>query len=369
VQEVQKVKKDKTSNSLKPSEYKTSSTVEILTRIKPGLAMKDIVEGMKNFYFDGTSAITYNDKVSILHPFKTDFQAFIHADTFFRLLSKLPNKTFEMTQKDNQILITSTGLDVKLASIIDNEVIDRIKLVKEGIDEITWKPLPENFIMSVTLCSFAASETELDTTLSCVKIENDVCVASDSKRIATAKLKSPVELMYIKASEIVHLGRIDPTHYGINNAWILFKNQKNCIFALRKIGGGFPEWKHLFDFEGSQVSLPQELLKGIDLAAIFKEDGEIPYLTITIENNVCNLSIKTSAGNLKYSAPIEYDKEAINFVINPDFLKEMMRFSTIITITDNRAKLETDTFSTLTALYSKEEDDEGQRYTRYGKKG
>jgi len=62
--------------------YDKGKTLKILSAIKPGLAMKDIVEGMKNFYFDGKNIITYNDKVSIMHPFVTDFKSFIHAETF-----------------------------------------------------------------------------------------------------------------------------------------------------------------------------------------------------------------------------------------------------------------------------------------------
>jgi hypothetical protein len=175
--------------------------------------------------------------------------------------------------------------------------------------------------------------------------------------------------MFIKASEIKHLLGINPTHYGSNRGWLFFKNEEKCVFSIRRIEGGFLKWEHLFKFEGTQVNLPKELLNGIDLASIFNEYGSTLPLNIYIEKDVCYLTIKTESGKLDYQIPIEYDQKPIDFVINPDFLKEMMRFDTTITFVGKKAKLETENYAVLTALWSKDEDeDAGERYTRYGKK-
>jgi hypothetical protein len=366
-----KTKKVKKQSVLEKKEtdkiYNKTKTLDILSNIKPGLALKDVVEGMKNFYFDGNSVITYNDKISILHPFKTDFQTFINADVFYKLVAKLPTDTFKMKKSKDKILFKAKGLNVNLPSIIDSEIVQRIKLVKKGIKKVEWKKLPDNFSDSISLCSFAASQTEVDSTLSCVNIDDKICVASDGKRIAYAHLDSKMDSMFIKASEVKHLTEINPTHYGISKGWLYFKNEQKCIFSMRKIEGNFPNWKHFFEFEGSKVDLPEKLLQGVDLASILTDKGT-HHLSIFIENNKCILTVKTETGKLIYKADIEYDNEPIDFVINPDFLKEMMKFSTSIVFTEGRAKLETESFAVLTALYSKEEDDEGERYTRHKKK-
>lgn len=329
--------------------------------------MKDIVEGMKNFYFDGKNVITYNDKVSIMHPFKTDFKSFINADTLYKLISKLPSKQFKIKQKENQINVLAKGVNVTLSAIMDQEVINRISVVNKGIKKVEWKKLPENFSDCINLCSFAASTSETESTISCIRLDNKICVATDSKRLAYAKLNSKIEPMFIKASEVKHLLGIKPTHYGSNKGWLFFKNKDKCVFSIRKIEGEFPKWKHLFKFDGTQVNLPKELLRGIDLASVFTENGSVLPLDIYIEKNTCYLTIKTDGGKLDYRIPIEYDQEPIDFVINPDFLKEMMRFDTTITFVEGKAKLETENYAVLTALWAKDED-VGERYTRYGKK-
>lgn len=358
------------SNDVSPKKdliYNKKNTLDVLSSIKPGLAVKDVVEGMKNFYFDGSSVITYNDKISILHPFKTDFQAFIDADILYKLIQKLPSEKFKLLKKNNKIVFNAPGLNVTLSSIEDPEIIQRIKLVKKEGKKIEWKKLPSNFCDSISLCSFAASPSETDSTLSCVKVDKDICVASDSKRIAYAKLEDTMDSIYIKATEVKNLVDIEPTYYGSSKGWLFFKNEKNCVFAMRKIEGGFPDWKPLFDFKGVSVDLPKELLNGIDLAAILTDKGS-NHLSIYVENNKCKLVIKTETNRLQYTAPISYEGQPIDFVINPDFLKEMMRFSTSITFSEGVSKLETESFAVLTALYSKEEDDEGERYTRHKKK-
>jgi len=354
-----KTKKQKNTKSSQNEkyEYEKGKTLEILGAIKPGLALRDIAEGMKNFYFDGKNVSTYNDKVSITHPFKTDFQSFINAEKLYKLISKLPSKKFTLNQlNETTITLKSEGVDVSLPAIIDQEVIKRISTVNKGIKKIEWKKLPSNFADCINLCSFAASSSEIESTISCVRLTKKVCVATDAKRIAYAKLKSKIEPMFIKASEIKHLLGIKPTHYGSNKGWLFFKNEDNCVFSIRKIDGNFPKWKHHFDFDGSKVDLPKKLLNGIDLASIFTEDGSIIPLNITIKKGVCKISVQTDGGKLNYSEPIDYNGEPIHFIVNPDFLKEMIKFDTTITFIEGRAKLETENFAVLTSFFSENDE-------------
>jgi DNA polymerase III sliding clamp (beta) subunit (PCNA family) len=354
-------KKQKPQKSLKTKSegllYEKKETLEILQAIKPGLAIKDIVESMTNFYFSGTTVVTYNDKISISYPFVTDFQGFVRADTLYNLIAKLPHTAFKLKQDDNSIKLISKGVNVTLPSIEDSEVTDRITLINNEIENVKWKKVPENFSESISICSFAASKSETESTISCVYVDTDKCVATDSKRIAFAKLSDSMKPMFIKASEVKHLVKIDPIYYGLSKGWLFFKNKIGSIFSMRKIEGDFPAWEKLFDFEGKTIELPKNILQGIDLATVFTQIDHSATLGIIIENNLCHILISTEGGNLKYKQPVKYDGEQIKFVVNPEFLKEMLKHSTVITFSDKRAKLETETYSILTALYSTDEDE------------
>jgi hypothetical protein len=53
---------------------------------------------------------------------------------------------------------------------------------------------------------------------------------------------------------------------------------------------------------------------------------------------------------------VDYKDEPIQFVINPEFFKEMLKHSTTLTFSEGKAKLETKNYSILTALYVSEEE-------------
>jgi len=338
--------------------YDKDQVLTILGAIKPGLASKDIVESMKNFYFSGETVVTYNDRISVLYPFLTDFKGFVRADTLYSLIDKLPESKFKLKQKEggSGVILTSKGVSVDLPSIMDEEVVTRIGVVNKEITEANWQDLPTNFSDSISVCSFAAAKSEVASTISCVYINGDKVVATDSKRIAFAKIDKEMPALFIKAEEVKNLVAIKPTHYSVSNGWILFKSSSGSIFSIRKIDGSFPEWEPLFEFEGNVVELPKTILHGIDLASVFTKIDLSAVLSITIGENLCKIVITTEGGNLKYQVPLDYEGEAISFVVNPDFLKEMIKHSTVITFAESKAKLETETYSILTALYGKDDE-------------
>ena len=66
-----------------------STLLDVLKKVKPGIASKDIIESMTYFFFSGEDIITYNDHISIQHPFKTNFSFFVKAKDFFSIVSKI----------------------------------------------------------------------------------------------------------------------------------------------------------------------------------------------------------------------------------------------------------------------------------------
>lgn len=338
--------------------YEKKETLEILQAVKPGLAVKDIVESMTNFYFSGSTVVTYNDKISISYPFKTDFLGFVRADTLYNLIAKLPESKFKLQQKGDFINLISKGVNVKLPSLGDEEVIKRINVVNQETEKVKWKKLPTNFCAGISICSFVASKAESESTISCVYVTKDKCVGTDNKRVAFANLDKEMPDLFIKASEVKHLIKIEPIKYGISKGWLFFKNKVGSVFSIRKIEGSFPEWEELFNFEGKSVELPKNITQGVDLASVFSQIDHSATLGVIIEKNLCKILINTEGGNLKYKVPVDYNDEPIEFVVNPDFLKEMLQHSTTITFADQKAKLETENYSILTVLYGKDDDED-----------
>jgi DNA polymerase III sliding clamp (beta) subunit (PCNA family) len=332
----------------------TKALQEVLNKVKPGIASKTIVESMTYFYFSGEEIITYNDKISVLHPLKTDFTLFVKANDLIKLLSVTKAEELKLTEKNSKLNIKGKAMNVNLNAIIDEEITERMAFIKESMkEELVWNKLPENFISAAKLCSFAASKTEGDFTTSCLFVHDEEIIATDNSRVAIAKLSEKMPKMFLKASEINNLASINPALYLQTKAWIHFKNDQGCIFSIRRIEGDFPDFTSIINFEGIKIKLPSSILEGTDIASIFI-DSLAPAVSLKLTKGFCEVSIQSEGGSSQFRSKLKYDGEDVTFTINPAFLKEMLNHSTSIFLNDvkaTKAKLSTENFTLVTCLY------------------
>ncbi len=324
--------------------------LNILDEIKSGADTKNVVGSLGYYLFTGKDIITYNDKISIQHPLKTDFNLLVKANDFYKIISKIKDDTISLGENDGKLGISCKSAKIILASIYDEELNDRIKHITKSLNSTKWEELPGNFIESVLVCSFTASTQESDGTLTCVYVNENTCVASDNNRISFADLDKDIDEMFIKASEIKTLVSILPTSYAITESWLHFKGDNGCIFSIRRTDGQFPDFLPFFDFEGIAIDLPSSLTDGIDLTSVLM-DADDPSMNFKISNNVVILSIKNENGKSMHRSKIKYSGADIDFAVNPEFLKEMMKHSSSLILGKDKAKLKTENFSLLTALY------------------
>ena len=330
---------------------KRKELVDILKKVKPGVASKEIVESMTYFYLSGSDIITYNDRIAIRHPFVTEFSTFVKANDFFNTVSKISSEEINLSYKNGKLSVTSKKFKVDLATIIDDEFTTRINNINESMKDTAWSKLPENFNDGITLCAFAASTSETEQTLSCVYVEKNTAIASDNQRVAKSKLTGSIsEPILIKAGEVKNLVSINPTMYSVTNSWIHFRNDDNCIFSIRRIKGNFPDFSAVLNFKGTEVDLPSNLTEGTSIASIFTDD-KMPTVILDITPGVCMVSVTAEKGSSKFRTKIDYDGKPLKMAINPEFLNQMLMHSTKISVTEGKVKLVTKDFILCTALY------------------
>lgn len=329
---------------------KRKELLQALLTVKPGIASKDIIESMTYFYFSGSSVISYNDMISIQHPLKTDFQTFIKADDFFKVISKVKSDTLAFKLENSQLKMKSDKMMNSFATIFDDEIVARIATVQESLEGVTFKKLPSNFSEGVKLCIQVASRNESDQMLTCLYISGKNIVATDNVRIARYILKASMDDMMIKASELKSLALINPVKYCVTPSWIHFQNESNCIFSIRRIKGNYPDMLKYTEFTGVEVSLPKNILDGVDIASVFTEDAD-DAIAITIKKGKYRIYKESDAGKIDFRDNIDYDGQDITFKINPNLLKEMMNHSTNVTIGVRSARLEADNFLLVTSLF------------------
>jgi hypothetical protein len=79
-------------------------------------------------------------------------------------------------------------------------------------------------------------------------------------------------------------------------------------------------------------------------------DSAIPYIKITLKNEACYITASSDEGTIKHRSKIDYNGNDLSFSINPAMLKDMMKYSAEITISDSMARIESGSFIMITSL-------------------
>jgi hypothetical protein len=238
--------------------------ISVLTKIKPGLGRNEIIEQSTHYIFNKDHVFSYNDMITIVHPFDSGIIGTVPAEEFYKLLQKFSDDILEIIQDENEISIK--GKNIKAGIKLENEIrIDSIET-----DKIKrWLSLPDNFDEALKLCLFSASKNMVKPEFSCIYINEDIMVSCDNFRASRVILnKKILHSLLIPALIVKELVDHNPIKYQIENNWLHFKNKEESIFSIRMFGGEYPDISDLFAVEGNEIILPSSLIDSLDKARI-----------------------------------------------------------------------------------------------------
>ena len=125
--------------------------LNVLTKIKPGLADKSFVEHSEDFIFDNNIVYTNNNEIAVIQNFETKIKGALPAKKFYELISKLKENKISLKEEDNEVLIrcgkTKAGIKIK----------KDIPSFPVKTDGLKFEKLPDNFLEGLKLCSFSVS--------------------------------------------------------------------------------------------------------------------------------------------------------------------------------------------------------------------
>jgi len=334
----------------------TQDLLNTLLKVKPGINIAGSSTSMGYFYFTGKNVITYNNTISVRHPFLTDFTGFIRSNELLNLLTKIKTPKIKMGLKDNKVFIQTNRINASLNTIEDDDFVTNIKTIEKYIKKAKWKQLPKTFCDCIKTSASIYIKEETDNIFTTVSINGNTCISTDNQRVVKTVMNDEMDDMLIQGSEIEKMVSIGPIKYASDKKWLHFKNKYNCILSIRKISGTFPDLTKMFKFKGKKIDLPKKLTDGIDITTVFV-DSFSPYINIKIESGKCILSIESNYGKVEHKSKIKYSGATVEFGINPEFLKNMMKYSaTVIINKDNtRLRIGTNNYSLISALYGQDE--------------
>lgn len=343
--------------------------MKILQKTKPGLATKAIIEQFTHFIFSGSEVMTYNDEICICHPFESDFKTSVKADDLWKLLSGVQGEGIDirLSEGDAQLLLRTGKTEAGLSTVVDKDAEEMIQILdlKSLQDKWIKFPDPEDFIRGAGLCMFSASRDMTKGHFTCIHIENDKIISTDSVRISKYKLKDNLEVdTLIPAKNILQLMNFDITHYFLTDNWMHFRTEDGVTFSTRIMEGKFPDdIEDYFDIgESVRARLPSELKEVIDSIA-FMTEGEIDLdrsilMKIGEGEIFCKAEKKIGWVNKKIS--FEYKQDPFKVVINPMFLSQVLEKATTMKANENMALFLSGSFSHIISLH---EETTGEGYT------
>ena len=314
--------------------FNKNELLKVLSMVKPGLAKREFIEQTTHVIFTGDEVATYNDQICLLYPYETDFQCSVSGDEFYKILASIKEDEVEITVDEKQVKIKSKKTKAGMSTIVgENAKVEQLigKIKADTTVKRFWKPLPENFIEGVNLCTFSASRDMTEKDRCCVAVRGDTVVSTDGVRLSRFMLSDPLkEEMLIPIREALELVKYPVVDYGKSQGWLHFRTEDGVIFSCRMYLGTY-KFDKILGFLRKPINefvVPMEMQDVMRAAAVVAEgDVEIAKIVeVTIKDGqiVCRSEDKGKKWMEKTVDLEGYDLAPVTFYINPNFFVQIL---------------------------------------------
>jgi DNA polymerase III sliding clamp (beta) subunit (PCNA family) len=294
---------------------------EALTKVKPALASREMIEQSTSFAFMGDRVVTYNDEISISHPVEgLDITGAVTAKALYDFLGKVKRKEIDIECDEDQVKIVAGKS--KAGLVFERE----IKLPVEAVGKIgKWKSLPTDFITALKFCHPCCSKDMSRPVLTCVHVNGASVQGSDGYQIAVYNVLDEVAGLQflIPSSSVRELIKYDVKSIAKGEGWIHFKTEDDTIFSSRIFDGEFPDVSPHLKVKGVKVEFPKQIVPILERARVFANGGmaqDMPMALVEIEEGKVKVSSKDESGWFEEEANIKYEGDPIKFSANVEFL-------------------------------------------------
>lgn len=326
----------------------------VLDKLRPGLSKKEMVSGMRDFYFSGTDIVCFNGAIAIHHPLKTDFRCALDASKFAKIIQGADANEELTLDLDIDILnIKSESLEAQIPATVEFFFADVVQSITKEIQEMEWFEISPTLMEGLSLCSFSASKKSKEGSLFCVCVDGKDIFSSDGPRGSVFRMDEIVSTntLLIRSDLIGDIARFKYKAISDSDSWIHLMTEDDIVLSIRKILGTYPIEKLRKIFDSISIApefdLPSELINVIESASVFTENREDsdPYIEITLKEKTLSVKsdkswFKDTPGTGKITKKIKVEKafpKEATFKISPVFLKEILTRSTSMKLSEKYA--------------------------------
>ena len=253
--------------------------LDSLKKAMPGIENgNQTLQGADSFIFHDGKIFTYNDSIAVSIPLEIEglvdegIEGAVHADEFFKILSKLSADEINFTIGENGSWLLKCGkakFEMTLMNFNFEERLEGIATEKEN-----WMKLPEDFIEGIGTCKMLGNKTSM----SGIYFEDEKIISTDGFQINLYTLSEKLPKFWISdnsANELLKFTNIKEVQQQGN--WVHFKSDDGSIFSIKTLDAdNFPMSKLMNLMDTSKpkdddlnATFPEELFNVIDRADAF----------------------------------------------------------------------------------------------------
>lgn len=339
---------------------------EVLLLIKPGLAKKTTdINQTTHFIFNGDEAITFNDRICISHPFKTNFSCSVPADEFYQIITKIIDDEIdistELGEDGNLQGLTIKGKKVKarIAAQSEGQVIEMINILDFPEARKIAKPIPKDFKEGLSLCIFSTAKDMSSPILTCLYINGGIIASTDDLRIGEYKMEKSLKKRFLlPASAVAELLKFDIVKFSLSppdesgeSSWAFFHTEDNVAFCCRLVSGQFPDYAPFLEgFPEEELELPEEIQSMIETAAVLaNEESDEKEIEVIIDSGKIKCKGQNKIGWIESESRIQTKTNA-RFVINSSFFHHILSHTKKMSFSEGKALFKSGQFRHVIAL-------------------
>lgn len=335
-----------------------NALIDLLTKVMPGLATKEVVELSTSFIFSGGELITFNDDIHVAAKLPDELAELdgiaVEALPLYNLLRSVDLDTVEIKVLKNELRISGKGFK---AGVRRREVEEPPK-IKRPKKMTKLKP---GFIEAVQDCMLSAGTDASRPLLTCIHCTPERVESCDNFRLTIFPMRTGLKEEILLPSRYVKiLGSYQLAKAGTTSGFLHFETKDGVLFSCRTFDGEYPELDGVCEGGGEKFKVPRKLLDVLDAAGVFlafqhKDDAEI---LVAIEDKKIKVRSTSEAGWYEGTCPIKYKGDPVNFRINPYMLKAVLDQEGTTKIGESSVIFETAEFFHQIAMIISDEEEE-----------
>lgn len=327
--------------------------LENLKKAKPGIETGNaILQGSDAFVFHDGRIYTYNDSIAVSIPLEIEgivdegIEGAVHADEFFKIISKFSSDELNFVATDNGTWIIKCGRAKAEMTLMEFDFGERLKGITP--DKKGWQKLPEDFMEALGCCRMTANKTPM----SGIYFEGKKVVSTDGYRINVFEVSSDFPAFWVSDQSVNELMKFDNlVSYQIQGNWIHFSTENGIVFSIKTLNcEKFPKDKIFGAMDVSQpkegdfsATFPKGLAEVIDRADAFAMDvSSHSAVRLVLSKKNIEVSAERSSGNyvekIAWDEEITDDIEPITVYVDPVMMSFIFKRSLKFYLSQNQGK-------------------------------